>query len=226
MCQFFRVFYGWCRHFNIRRTPCVIPICVFTGTPHSIFSVEYACPACMGDPVQPTPRPSPAAIPRSRFFARRDAPGEQTHTPTQRQSLLINTPDHYSHPQQPTYSLYSPMTAKPELLRIVPVAELPGNSGDCAICSGPLSDCAFDPGAWDNSEFPVYLPCDPRHILGASCALLWLRDNSTCPMCRCEFHIDRETGGPGETREERVRRIADRPRSEVGIVDEGPEIAD
>ena len=38
-------------------------------------------------------------------------------------------------------------------------------------------------------------------------------------MCRCEFNIDRETGGPWESGEERARRIADRPRSEVRIVD-------
>lgn len=117
------------------------------------------------------------------------------------------------------------MTAKPELLRIVLVAELPENSGNCAICGGPLSDCALNPNVWDKTEFPVYLPCDTRHIFGGSCILKWLWNNSTCPVCRCEFHIDRKTGGPGETDEERARRIADGPRSEVRIVDEGPEIA-
>lgn len=45
-------------------------------------------------------------------------------------------------------------------------------------------------------------------------------------MCRCEFNIDRETGGPWETSEERARRIADRPRSEVKIVDEELQFAD
>ncbi|KFZ06618.1 hypothetical protein V501_07247 [Pseudogymnoascus sp. VKM F-4519 (FW-2642)] len=36
----------------------------------------------------------------------------------------------------------------------------------------------------------------------------------------------RETGGPWETSEERARRIADRPRSEVRIVDEELQFAD
>jgi hypothetical protein len=45
-------------------------------------------------------------------------------------------------------------------------------------------------------------------------------------VCRCEFNIDRETGGPWETGEERARRIADRPRSEVRIVDGELEFAD
>lgn len=118
------------------------------------------------------------------------------------------------------------MTAKPELLSIVLVAELLENSSECAICGGPLSDCAFDPGAWQNSEFPVYLPCDHRHVFGVSCVLRCLRDNSKCPICRCEFHIDRETGGPWETGEERACRIANRSRSEAGVISEGQDIAD
>lgn len=226
MCRFSQDFYSWCGHFYIHRAPCVIPICMFTGSAPIRFSIEYECPACMGHPVQPTPPPSPATTARSRIFARHDALGEETGTRARRQTLLVNTSNHYSHPQQPAYSLYSPITATPELLRVVLVAGLPENSADCAICGGPLSDCAFDPAAWDKSEFPVYLPCDHRHIFGASCILRWLNDNSTCPVCRCEFHIDRETGGPGETGEERARRIADRPRSEVRIVDGELDFAD
>ncbi|OBT78259.1 hypothetical protein VF21_02973 [Pseudogymnoascus sp. 05NY08] len=219
MCQFSKDFYSWCGHFYIHRAPCVIPICMFAGGAPIRFSIEYDCPACMGHPVQPIPPPSPATTASSRFFAPHDALGEQTTTRARRQTLSVNTSDHYGYLQQPTYSLYSPITARPELLRVVLVAELPENSADCAICGGPLSDCAFNPGAWDNSEFPVYLPCDHRHIFGASCILRWMNDNSTCPVCRCEFNIDRETGGPWETGEERARRIADRPRSEVRIVD-------
>ena len=137
MCRFSRIFHSWCRHFSISRTPCIIPICPFTGSPQTFYSVEYACSACMDDPVHPTTPPSPVTNPRSRFFDRRDAHSEQTLTPARQRSLLVNTSGHYNHPPQPTYSLYSPMTAKPELLRIVLVAELPENSGNCAICGGP-----------------------------------------------------------------------------------------
>ncbi|KFY49599.1 hypothetical protein V496_09891 [Pseudogymnoascus sp. VKM F-4515 (FW-2607)] len=133
-----------------------------TGSPQTAYSIESACPGCMGGPVQPTPPPSPAATPHNGFFARHEAPDEQTHTSARRQSLVIDTSGHYHLPQQPTYSLYSPMTAKPELLSIVLVAELLENSSECAICGGPLSDCAFDPDAWQNSEFPVYLPEGPE----------------------------------------------------------------
>jgi hypothetical protein len=116
------------------------------------------------------------------------------------------------------------MTAMPQLLHIVLMAELSEDNSNCAICGGPLSDCAFYPEAWDESEFPVHLPCDTRHTFGSRCILSWLRDNSTCPIYRCEFHIDRETGGPGETSEERAHRIAGRLRVRVMIVDGVPEI--
>ncbi|OBT60468.1 hypothetical protein VE03_10170 [Pseudogymnoascus sp. 23342-1-I1] len=224
MCQFSRVFYAWCHHFDIHRAPCGIPICFFAGSLQTLISVESACPGCMGNPIQPTPPPSPATTRHSCFFARREALDEQNHAPARRQRLLIDTSGNHTPPQQPKYSLYSPMTAKPELLHIVPIAKLPKNSGDCAICRGPLSDCAFDPDAWETSEFPVYLPCDHRHVFGVSCVLRWLKNNSTCPICRCEFHIDRETGGPWETGEERARRIANRPISETRITNEGQEI--
>ncbi|OBT54997.1 hypothetical protein VE04_05335 [Pseudogymnoascus sp. 24MN13] len=196
MCWFSQDFYSWCGHFYIHRAPCAIPICMFAGGAPIRFSIEYECPACMGHPVQPTPPPFPAS---SRFFAPHDALGEQPGT--------LRTPPN-------------------PLVHVVSVAELPENSAECAICGGPLSDCAFDPDAWDKSEFPVHLPCDHRHIFGVSCILRWLNDNSTCPVCRCEFNIDRETGGPWETSEERARRIAARPRSEVRIVDEELQFAD
>ncbi|KFY72246.1 hypothetical protein V499_07599 [Pseudogymnoascus sp. VKM F-103] len=154
MCWFSQDFYCWCGHYYIHRAPCAIPICVFAGGAPIRFSIEYECPACMGHPVQPTPPPSPAATASSRFFAPHDALGEQTGTRARRRTLLVNTSDHYSHPQQPTYSLYSPITFRPELVHVVRVAELPENSAECAICGGPLSDCAFDPDAWDKASFP------------------------------------------------------------------------
>lgn len=217
MCQFSRVFYSWYRHFNIHRTPCVIPICLFTGGPLALFSIEYSCPAYMGDPFLPTPPPFPLTTARSRFFDRRDAFDGQNRMSVRRSSLSIDTSSHNRHPHQTTYSLFSPMTAQPELLRLTHVSDLPENSVNCAICGGPLSECAFDPESWNESEFPVHLPCDNRHVFGASCILIWFRDNSTCPVCRCEFHIDRQTGGPWETREERAHRIAGRLLPEVRI---------
>lgn len=180
--------------------------------------VEYGCPACMGGPFLPTPPPSPVTNPRSRFFARRDGFDEQNRTPVRQPSLSIDTSSHSGRPQEPMYSLFSPMTAQPVLLHLTNVADLLENSDNCVICGGPLSDCAFNPEAWNESEFPVHLPCDNRHVFGASCILVWLRDNSTCPVCRCEFHVDREMGGSWETREERAHRIAGRPLPEIGIV--------
>ncbi|KFY78003.1 hypothetical protein V498_09204 [Pseudogymnoascus sp. VKM F-4517 (FW-2822)] len=179
-----------------------------TGSPQTAYSIESACPGCMGGPVQPTPPPSPAATPHNGFFARHEAPDEQTHTSARRQSLVINTSSHYHLPQQPTYSLYSPMTAKPELLSIVLVAELLENSSECAICGGPLSDCAFDPDAWQNSEFPVYLPCDHRHVFGGVTARrAVLGSLARSALAVSPIGLDLRQG------------------SEAEIVSEGPEIA-
>ena len=34
-------------------------------------------------------------------------------------------------------------------------------------------------------ECPIRLPC--THLVGSYCIAVWLRDNNTCPVCRCEF---------------------------------------
>jgi hypothetical protein len=72
------------------------------------------------------------------------------------------------------------------------------------------------------NEYPVHVPCDKRHVFGYVCILQWFMENKTsCPLCRCEFDIDRETGHPSEPKEVRDRRIAAREASVTPVRDDG-----
>ncbi|KAL9127340.1 MAG: hypothetical protein Q9175_007753 [Cornicularia normoerica] len=124
----------------------------------------------------------------------------------------------------------NPASAK-EILDSLPTVkpdDLPENSQVCHICK-ELFD---DPGAEENTELAVKLPCN--HIMGSECLARWFEGHDSCPMCRVRLArpvfplahalraliADIVAWSPG------ARRLANEERSEVGMLAEvGAELA-
>lgn len=54
----------------------------------------------------------------------------------------------------------------------------------------PTDECAICATAFLDQDYPlvVRLPCNSKHQFDMDCIAPWLKENSTCPMCRKDFN--------------------------------------
>ncbi|EPE29066.1 RING/U-box [Glarea lozoyensis ATCC 20868] len=76
-----------------------------------------------------------------------------------------------------------PKESTSSCLSIPPLLTTPSSASieeECHICQSPMDE--------ESGEKPCQLPCS--HIFGDKCIGTWLRDQSSCPLCRTVFERD------------------------------------